>query len=171
MGLEAEIVTGARYIQLAAWLSVRFASVEVQLTSEASEIRDQCNQITNGNLGARSQVDWLRIVVAFRSQHDPFCRVLHVQEFSRRAAVAPDFNRLVAALSRLHALLDQRRDNVRRGRIEVIARSVEIGWQQKQAIEAVFLAVSLTLHQQHFLSQPVRGVGFLWVATPDVLLT
>ena len=66
-------------------------------------------------------------------------------------------------------LADQGGDDVRRARIEVVARPVEIDRQQKNAVEAVLRPVRLRLDQQHLLGQPVGRVRLLRVAIPEVV--
>ena len=54
--------------------------------------------------------------------------------------------------------------------VEVVVRAVEVHGKQVDAVEAVLLPVGLQLHQQHLLGQPVRRVGLLGVAVPEVVL-
>jgi len=72
-------------------------------------------------------------------------------------------------LTRLHALADQRRDDVRRVWLEIVARAIQIDRQQEDAVEAILLAIRLALHQQHLFRQAIGGVGLLWIAVPKVL--
>ncbi len=52
--------------------------------------------------------------------------------------------------------------------VEVIVRAVQVDRQQVNGVVAVLLAIRLGLDQQHFLGQPVRGVGLLGIAVPQV---
>ncbi len=67
-------------------------------------------------------------------------------------------------------LPDQGRDHVRTGRVEVITRTIKVHRQQEDRVVPILLAVSLRLHQQHFLCQPVRRIGLFGVTVPQVFL-
>ncbi len=56
---------------------------------------------------------------------------------------------------------------MRRRRIEVIARAVQIHRQQEDRVEAVLLAVRLRLHQHHLLGKTVRRVGLFRISVPQ----
>ena len=75
-----------------------------------------------------------------------------------------------AALAGIDALLDERGDDVRGGRVEVVARAVQVHGDEVDDVEAVLLAVRLALDEQHLLGQPVGRVRLLGVAVPEVVL-
>ncbi len=62
----------------------------------------------------------------------------------------------------------ERRDDVRRLRIEVVVRPVEVHRQQVNGVEVVLLPVGLPLHQQHLLRDAVGRIGLLGIAVPQV---
>src|SRR5919106_767104 len=72
-------------------------------------------------------------------------------------------------LDGVDTFFDQCWNDMRARRIEVIAWTIEVHRQQKDAVVAILLAVSLTLDQEHLFGQAIRGVGFLWVAVPETL--
>ena len=55
-------------------------------------------------------------------------------------------------------------------RIERVARSVQIDRKQVDCVQAELLSVGLRLHQQHLFRHPVRSVGLLRVAVPEIFL-
>ncbi len=93
-----------------------------------------------------------------------------VQKLARGVAGAPHVDVRGAAVDGVDALLDQRRDHMRRRRVEVVAGAVQVDRQQIDAVEAVLLAVRLQLHQQRLLGDTVGRVGFLGIAVPQVVL-
>src|SRR5262249_16816570 len=85
--------------------------------------------------------------------------------------VAPADYAAIAAFSCLYALSNQRRDDVRRFKIEVVALSIKIYRQEKNRIHSVLLAIGLALHQQSFLGNSVGGGGLLRITIPGGLPT
>ena len=75
----------------------------------------------------------------------------------------------VAVVDRFDALADHAGMTCELGRVEVVARAVQVGRQQVDGVEAVLLAVRLRLDQQHLLGQAVRRVGLLGIARPQVV--
>ena len=61
-------------------------------------------------------------------------------------------------------------DDVRRLEVEVVARSVEVGRQQEDRVEAVLLAVRLRADEHRLLRDAVGRVRLLGVAVPEVVL-
>ena len=82
----------------------------------------------------------------------------------------PDLDCSSPSTQRVDALLDQRRDDVRRARVEVVVRAVEIDRQQMDGIQAVLLPVGLALNEEHLLGEPIGSVGLFGVAVPEVVL-
>jgi hypothetical protein len=72
------------------------------------------------------------------------------------------------AVARFDALADQRRDDVRGARVEVVARAVEVDRQQVDAAQPVLRAVGLELDEERQLGEAVRGVGLLRVAAEEL---
>jgi len=54
--------------------------------------------------------------------------------------------------------------------MEIVPRTVKVDRHQEDRVVSVLLAVRLGLHQEHLFGQPVRCIGFLGVAVPQVLL-
>src|SRR5256885_7941764 len=94
-----------------------------------------------------------------------------MQELARGRSVAPGHDLGIVALRRLDVLADESGDYMRRGRVEVVARSVEVHGEDHRGIEAVLLAISLALDEKHLLREPVRRVRLLGISVPDVVLT
>ena len=77
---------------------------------------------------------------------------------------------MLATFACLQAFADERRNDVRGSRVEVIARPVQVHRQQADGVKSILLAVGLGLHQQHLLCQSVGGVGLFGVSVPQVFL-
>src|SRR5664280_2364880 len=54
--------------------------------------------------------------------------------------------------------------------VEVVARAVEVDWDQIYGVEAVLVAMRLALDQEHLLCRTVWGVGLLRITIPKVVL-
>src|SRR5207247_11231945 len=98
-----------------------------------------------------------------------FGGVLEVEELTRRRAGAPALDERLAPVAGIDALLDERGDDVGRGRIEVVAGSVEVDGQEEDGVEPVLLAVGLALYEERLLGDAVRRIGLLGIAVPQVL--
>src|SRR5690349_18700755 len=133
-GAKTEGVAGATRIEGAAWLAVRLCSIPNNVAGKACLPGDQMHEVANADLTARAEVHWLTAIVALCGHHDAFGGIVYVKEFARRGARAPDFNHAVAAMNRVNALFDQRRDDVRDRRVKLIARPIEIDRQQVDAV-------------------------------------
>ncbi len=55
------------------------------------------------------------------------------------------------------------------GRVERVAGSIKIDRQHIDCVEPILLPIGLRLDQQHFLGEPVRGVGLLGITAPQVV--
>src|ERR1700726_4587141 len=106
MGIEPEIPPGAFYVQLATWLSVRLAPIPDDPAREAGSRCDTVDQLADGDLIGRPDVDRVRPVVAFGGQHDGAGRVIHIEEFARWPPRAPDSDGWQSLLTGLHAFAD-----------------------------------------------------------------
>jgi hypothetical protein len=78
----------------------------------------------NRHLATRADVHGLIVVVPFRGQQDGLDRIVDVQEIAGRRTVAPHINAVPPGLDRLGALANQRRDDVRGTRIEIVTGPV-----------------------------------------------
>jgi hypothetical protein len=59
---------------------------------------------------------------------------------------------------------------VRRPKVEVVARSVEVRGQQEDRVEPVLLAVALRADEDRLLRDAVRRVRLLGIAVPELVL-
>ena len=59
---------------------------------------------------------------------------------------------------------------MRRPRVEVVSRPVEIYGQQEDAVEAVLRPVGLRLDEQHLLGQAIGRVRLFRIAVPEIVL-
>src|SRR5262245_20528671 len=77
---EAELALGAAHVQAAARLTVRSAGVPADLTSVAAKVADHFRQFPDGDLLARTEVDGVRLIVAFGGQDDGLGGVVDEQK-------------------------------------------------------------------------------------------
>ena len=111
-GAEAESLLRARRIQLAARLSVRLRRIPDDAACEADGGGDLPHQILDGDFLAGSEVHRIAAVVLLRGEQNGVRRVLHVEELAGRGAVAPHLDLARAALERVDAFQNQRRNDV-----------------------------------------------------------
>lgn len=139
-GREAELLPRPGRIQAASGLAVGLGRVPADLAFEARKLGYQRDEIADADLHARPQVHRIGFVVALRRQDDALGGILGVQELSRGQTVAPDLD--VGGVRRLgvHALLDQRRNDVARARVKGVSRAIKVHGQQVDRIDAILLA-------------------------------
>src|SRR5438552_3166915 len=111
-GSKPELLLGSGSIELAAGLAVGLGGVPGYASPETGGVGNQFGQFANADLGCRAKVQRLRLVVALRSQYDTLRSVLHVQKLSGGCAVAPHRDLHSSRVSRIYALLNERRDDV-----------------------------------------------------------
>ena len=68
----------------------------------------------------------------------------------------------------LHALANQRGNDMAGMQVEIIAGSVQIHRQQIDRVQSVLLPIALTHHQQRFFGDAVRGVGDFGETVPEI---
>src|SRR5690242_21657367 len=100
------------------------------MSAEAGKLRYQFDQMMDGNLEPSANVHWLSIVIALRRQDNCFGAVFHIEKFSRRRSVPPAFYFGCAPLHSLNTFTNQRGNDMRGGCVEVIARTIQIDWQE-----------------------------------------
>ena len=126
-GPPAEQLLGARGVDAPAGLAVGLGRVPAQLAVEADEAGDRLDRLADRDLVVGAEVDRLGAVVDLGRQHDGLGGVVDVEVLAARPAGAPHLDLVLAALDRLDALLDQRRDDVRDRRVELVAGPVQVG--------------------------------------------
>src|SRR5205823_3869863 len=119
---EAEVPLGTRRVEAAPRLPVGSIGIPDHLTLEAGFGRDGADELLDGDLTTGTEIDGLDPGEAGRGEHDPIGRVGDVEELPRGAPRAPNLDPVAASFDGVHALLDQRRDDVGAGGIEVVAR-------------------------------------------------
>ena len=118
---ETELLARPAGVQRPARLAIRLGGIPADLAVVSRQAGDQLDQVADGDLVPDAEVHRLGAVVSLGSQDDPFRRVSHVQELARRGAGAPHLDVVQAGLAGIDALLDERRNDMRRGRVEVVA--------------------------------------------------
>ncbi len=126
-------------VERAARLAVGLRGVPADLALEAGQADDQLDQLADRDLAPDAEVDRLGAVVALGGEDDPLGGVVDVQELARGRAGAPDLDVVGARVAGVDALLDQGGDDVRAGRVEVVAGAVEVDRDQVDDVEAVLL--------------------------------
>src|SRR5690606_21761306 len=124
LGFKAECLPGTGGIELAPGLTVGFGRVPADGAVETGQAGNGFGQVFNRDLETRADVDRFGAVVPFGREGYALGCVFRVDKFSGRAAVAPGDDLRCALLFGFEVLADQRRNNVRTGRVEVVARTV-----------------------------------------------
>src|SRR6266542_2822048 len=169
LGPPTEGEPGAARLKLAPRLTVGAGRIPDDLAAEVRFPRDESREIADGNLLTGTEIDGLRRIVPLGRQEDRLGGVFDVQKLARRRAVAPEHHLPFSPLARLEKLPNHRRNDVTRFEIKIVPRAVQVDRKQVDSVESVLLAISLQLHEEHFLGEPVRSVRLLRVSIPDVV--
>src|SRR3989338_1259979 len=151
LGLEAEPLARTGAVEQPPRLAVRPARVPRELARVANLLCDQACKRAYRNFLSAADVDWLRAIVFFRSQHDCARAVVHVEELASGLSSAPEHDLALPAFLCLCKLVYHGRDYVRGYVVEVVARAVEVDRYEVDAIEAELPPVGLQLHEHHLL--------------------
>jgi len=167
---EAEHLAGAGGVQGATGLAVGFGGIPAEFAFVAGEAGDGFGEIADGDFLADAEVDGFGGVELFGAEDDATSGVVHIDEFPRGGAGAPDVDGGGAAVTGVDHLLDDGGDDVGAGGVEIVPRAVEIDGDEIDGVEAVLLAIGLALDEEHLLGEAVGGVGLLRVAVPEFVL-
>ena len=167
---ESEELARTRVVHPSPRLSVRLRPVPDELSLEADEFDDQLGEVLDRDLFVRAEVHGIGTVVVLGCQEYPFGCIVDVEELARCRARPPHLDDIVAGLLGLDSLLDQRRDHVRHGWIELVARAVHVRGQQVDDVLSVLLPVRLRVNEHRFLGNAVRSIRLFGEAGPEVVL-
>ena len=159
-GLEPEGRAGPRSVGHPARLAIRLRPVPDDLPLEADQPADRLRKRLEADLLPGPDVDRFGAVVALGRERDCFGRVIDIQELPGRGAAAPHLNDRPPGLLRLDELRDQGRNDVRRARVNIVARPIQVRRQHVDRVEPVLLAIGLPLNQQPLLREPVGAMAF-----------
>ena len=84
----------------------------------------QGHELPDRDFMADSEIDRVRIVIELGGEDNPLGRIVDVEELAGGGAAAPNLDELVAMVTGIEALLDQRGDHVRTRLVEVVPRTV-----------------------------------------------
>ena len=165
-GLETKGLQRPGRVELPSGLPVRFRRIPDDPSPESRQRRHEPDEIPDADLERAADIDRLRAVIALRREHDGLRRILHEEELACGGTVAPDDEFVADLQARVDALVDERRNDMGAGGVELVARAVEVHGKQEDRIESVFLSVRLPLNEQHLLCKPVGGVRLLRISVP-----
>ena len=94
------------------------------------------------------EVDRVGLIVVFRGQQQALGSVRNIEELTRGRACSPALDERIALLTRVHAFLNKSRDDMRRLRVKIIARAVQVDREEVNGVKPVLLAVGLALDEQ-----------------------
>src|SRR6478672_1482819 len=117
---EAKAFLRARHVEHPSRLTVRLGWVEYEPSLESGEIRHELCQIPNADFKTGADIDRFRRIVALGRQHDRPRAVFDEEEFACRVPGPPALHFGCASLDGVDAFANQRRNDVRRLRIEVV---------------------------------------------------
>src|ERR1017187_1227350 len=143
---EAEFALCTADVQTPAWLSVGLGGIPNDPPREAGDAGNLDSQVGDGNLHAASEIHWVGLIVTFRRQNDAFGGILDVKKLAGGRTITPEDDLVAALVDSFHTLADQCRYDVGRFWLEVIARPVEVHWQEEDGVHTVLLTVGLTLN-------------------------
>src|SRR5512136_40029 len=124
--LPAELGERPGRVEHSARLAVRLRRVPGDLALEPAQAGHERHEVADPDLEARAQVHGVALPVALGRGDDALRGVARVEKLAGGRPVAPDDDPPVAALPRLDALADERRDDVARLEVEVVPWAVEV---------------------------------------------
>ena len=141
--------------------AVRLAGVPHQLPLEPHHLLHQLSELLDGDLAATPHIDVLQPGVLVHQEDDRVGEVIDVQELPQRRARAPYDDLGGVARLGLVEPADERGQDVRVLRVEVVVRAVEVGGHGGDGVEAVLDAVCLAHLDAGDLGDGVPLVGGL----------
>src|SRR5262245_28972642 len=130
-----------RNIQHTARLAIGFCGVPDDFAAESRQASDEFRQVLDPYFGSRTDVHWGTVIVAFGSEHDAFGRIVGMNKLTCRCARSPQDHFRIAISNRVYTLFDNGWNRVRRFRIEVIARTIQIDWKKIDGVESELLTI------------------------------
>ncbi len=144
-----------------AWRAVRPARVGDDFPVEADDLRHKVRELLDGDVLPGADVDVLVLRVRLHDEEERIGAVVDVQEFPPRRPGAPNDQLSGARSLGLMRLAEERRDDMARLEIVVVAGPVEVGWHRRNEIAPVLAAIGLAQLDAGDLGDRVPLVGRL----------
>jgi hypothetical protein len=109
---EPESLARPRCVERTPGLPIGLRRVPPDLAGKAGQANNDCDEVTDGDLATGAQVHGLRVVIAFGGEAYAIGSIVDIEELSGRCPRAPHDDVVVASLTRVDALLDERRDHM-----------------------------------------------------------
>src|SRR4051794_41014019 len=165
-----EELLGAANGDPAPGLTVGLARIPHELTLVPDDASDGLDGLADGDLVIGADVDGIGADVVFGGEHDCLRGILDVEVFAAGTTGAPHVDLVDSSLLGVDAALHQRRDDVRHRRMELVARSEQVGRYEVREPLTVLCLVDLGVDQVRLLGDAVRRVRLLGVAIPEARL-
>src|SRR5207245_2171825 len=149
---KAKLLVSSRDIQSASGLAVWFIWLPFYLPLKPCHLGDHSRQVANQDLAARAEIYGTRFIIIPRCLDYSLGTIFYIEKLTRHIAGPPGFDNFSSASPCFDTFTYQRRDHMRSFKIEVISRSIKIRGQKKYRVEAILLAITLSLYQHHLLS-------------------
>ena len=131
---ETEFIKSASRVQLAPQLAVGFGRVPSNVPAKTRNIRDQRDEVFDADFISASKVYRDALFEGFRGLDDPFGRVVNIKEFAGWRTVSPNDYLFLTSSFSFDAFPNERRDDMRALRIEIVSRAVEVYRHKKYRI-------------------------------------
>src|SRR5579875_973852 len=141
--------------------AVGLGRIEGDRAAEPGDAADQRRQIGNRDFLAGADIDDLVGRIGLHQMHQRVSAVIDVQELAQRPAGTPDLEHFGATPDRVVGLGDQRREDMARAQVEIVAGTVEIGRRRGDEVATMLPAVGLDQFDAGDLGDGIPLVGRL----------
>src|ERR1017187_3699507 len=131
------------------------------MSLETDNPGDQLCQFPDGEVGPAADIHELRLLVVLHEIDSGGSQVIDVKKFTAGLTAAPDYGLWRSGDLGFVKLADQRRDDMGRLQIEVVARTVKIGRHQADGTKPILFSIGLRHSDAGDFCQSVRVVGGL----------
>src|SRR5260370_35987917 len=138
---EPDLLFGARGVQASARLTVWLACIPTYFPVEPAQLTTQFGQVPDGDFPSCSNIERFRLVILFGSQNDRVGRVTNKQKLARRRTGTPGLDVLSPVLAGFDSFANQRGDDMARGQVEIVLRTLPIHVQKRDYVQPLFLSI------------------------------
>ena len=135
----------------------------------AHDVFYQPGQFPDADVFARADIDDRGVVIILHEKDGRLGQVIHIQKFPAGPPGTPDFHRIRPPDFGLVEFPEQGRQHMRTGQAEIIPRPVEIGWHQRDGVEAVLSMVGLAQFKPGNLGDGIPLVGCFQRAAEQIV--
>src|SRR6266702_5474399 len=141
--------------------AVRLVERVDEAAAVTDDFGDETRELVDGDVAAAADIDMRLCRVVLHQEDYRVGEVVDVEELAARLAAAPDLHRRGPIARGAMNLADQRGDDVTLRRMEIVARTVDVGRHRRNVVAAVLPAPSGTSPQPGGLGDRIPLVGRL----------